>query len=198
MTYSAETGQFNCPGCEERRDYQHKRVRRFFTLYFIPVIPLDMLGEYVECKGCLGTYKLEVLSFDPQAGKARVEAEFQSAMKRIMVLMMLADGRVDDSEVETVQKIYGQLSGKDVARADVEREVELARADGRGIQDYVRSLKGSLNDGGKEMVVKAALCVAAADGEFQKEEREMLARIATELEMSAAHFKGLLAEMTSS
>ena len=41
VTYSVATGEFHCPSCAIKRGYDHKRVRRFFTLYFIPLIPLD-------------------------------------------------------------------------------------------------------------------------------------------------------------
>lgn len=61
VTGSMGTGSFDCPRCLTTRPYEHKRVRRFFTLYFIPLIPLQTLGEFVECAGCQGTYKMEVL-----------------------------------------------------------------------------------------------------------------------------------------
>jgi len=61
VTGSKGTGSFDCPRCGTNRPYDHKRVRRFFTLYFIPLIPLSTLGEYIECGGCGGTYKPEVL-----------------------------------------------------------------------------------------------------------------------------------------
>jgi hypothetical protein len=61
VTGSMGTGSFDCPQCGTNAPYEHKRVRRFFTLYFIPLIPLRTLGEYVECGQCRGTYKPEVL-----------------------------------------------------------------------------------------------------------------------------------------
>lgn len=61
VTGSKGTGSFDCPRCGTRRSYDHKRVRRFFTLYFIPLIPLRTIAEYIECDGCKGTYKPEVL-----------------------------------------------------------------------------------------------------------------------------------------
>jgi hypothetical protein len=55
-------GTFACPGCGAGRMFVHKRVRRWFTLYFIPVIPLGTASEYVECWNCSGTFKPEVLA----------------------------------------------------------------------------------------------------------------------------------------
>src|SRR5687768_587685 len=103
VTYGSEGGQFFCPDCEGKEQYLHRKVRRFFTLYFIPVIPLDLLGEYIECQRCTSTYREDVLAFDPQQQADAEEAEFQKAMRRVLVLMMLADGVVDDSEVEAIQ-----------------------------------------------------------------------------------------------
>ena len=51
-----------------------------------------------------------------------------------------------------------------------------------------------LDEHGKEMVFRAALAVAAADGELQDEERQLLAEIADVLQMSHAHVQGIFAQ----
>ena len=61
-----ESGQFFCPSCIGNVPYDHKRIRRFFTLYFIPLIPLGTLQEWVECKQCGGSFETEVLQMQPQ------------------------------------------------------------------------------------------------------------------------------------
>ena len=61
VTTSKGSGRFVCPSCGADRDYTLKQVRRFFTLYFIPIIPLGLLGTYVECRTCGGTFKDSVL-----------------------------------------------------------------------------------------------------------------------------------------
>jgi hypothetical protein len=61
VTSSTARGSFMCPACQSQQAYDHKLVRKFFTLYFLPIIPLGTLGEYVECGGCKGTFKPTVL-----------------------------------------------------------------------------------------------------------------------------------------
>lgn len=195
VTYATGRGEFHCPGCDARRPYAHKRVRRFFTLYFIPIIPLDVLGEYIECQHCRDTYKPEVLSYDPSAGKKLFEAEFHAAVKRVMVLMMMADGTIDAEEIETIRQVFGKLSSRDVTQAEVDAEVNAAKSEGRGLRQYLASVSSNLNDAGKELVVKAAYFVAAADGKITDEETALLAELASALEMSPAHFKGALSEV---
>jgi len=195
VTYSAGQGEFWCPSCREKRRYDHKRVRRFFTLYFIPIIPLDMLGEYVECDHCRDTFTPEVLTIDPDKDKKEFVAEFARAVKRVMILMMLADGRIDDEEIETIHQVYEKVAKKKIDRAEIDQEVEEAKKDGRGIRQYLASIVGRLNDPGKELVVKSAFFVAAADGKFTDEETALLAELAGALEMSPAHFKGVVDDL---
>lgn len=56
-----ERGNFMCPCCGTQRGYQHIMVKRWFTLYFIPICPVSTMGEYVECTSCAQTYGVEVL-----------------------------------------------------------------------------------------------------------------------------------------
>ena len=49
------TGVFFCPGEGGDRNYEHKQARRWFTIFFIPLIPLKELGDFVECTSCENT-----------------------------------------------------------------------------------------------------------------------------------------------
>lgn len=201
LTTTVSTGKFFCPSCMAKRSYEHQRVRRFFTLYFIPLIPLDTIGEYVECLHCRDTYKPGVLDFDPdmltEAKEKVIEAEFHAAVKRVMVLMMLADGKIEPAEMETIQLIYGKLAKSELSKEAVEKEIEDAKADGRGLRPYLSSLVGSLNDSGKETVVKAAYFVASADGNVSSEETSLLGELAGALEMSPAQFKAIVDKLAA-
>jgi len=55
-------GQFVCPKCKVKRDYEVNSVRQWFTLFFIPTVPIEKKKEFfVECKGCERTYYTDVL-----------------------------------------------------------------------------------------------------------------------------------------
>ena len=59
------SGQFYCPRCQVQRNYERKEAKRYFTLYFVPLIPMGDLGEFVECQTCHMTFKSEVLTMKP-------------------------------------------------------------------------------------------------------------------------------------
>jgi uncharacterized membrane protein YebE (DUF533 family) len=194
VTYNAAEGNFHCPSCGPS-PYRHRRVRRFFTLYFIPLIPLDMLGEYVECGGCRDTYRTEVLTYQPGPADqtpVEFEAQYHLGIRRTMVLMCLADGVVDPNEVETIRTVYGKIVHREITTEAVYAEIAAAQTEARHVTEYLTGLAPTLNDTGKELVVQSAFWVAAADGQFQDEEHQMLQDIGKALQMTPAHLRGVL------
>lgn len=185
-------GVFHCPSCGCREQYSHVQVRRFFTLYFIPLIPLDLVGEYIECSACDGTFKPEVLSFDSEQAEREFRAEFETAVKRTLVHMMMVDGRVDPSEVDAIRHIHRGICGRDIQPDEIRSEVVAATHGRSRVQDYLASVSPHLNNHGKEMVIRAACMVATADGVLHDKEREFLLEIARILGVSESHFRGIL------
>lgn len=190
-------GEFHCPDCQAARTYSLKEVRRFFTLYFIPLIPLDSRGSFVECDACGAAFTPDVLAWNPNEDNDLFLAAYCNAVKRVMVLMMLADGEIDADEVLAIRKIYDSLTGHSLSVDEVDAEVHASRTDGLGIRDYLPPLLGTLNDQGKERILLAAHHVAMADGAYPPEEQQLVLSIGQVLEMSPAHVRGVLAASPS-
>jgi hypothetical protein len=196
VTWSKESGDFACPGCGgTRQTYTRKTVRRFFTLYFIPLIPLDKLGEYVECQHCHNKYNEQVLSHDPAAEMAKARAEVVGHIKRVMVLTAVAGGDVGYLQAEAIRDFYKGFAGATLTQEEIDKEVDLARQAGVGPVEYAQRFAGQLNEHGKELVIKAAHAVAAAGGGLGEDGHELLQDLAGALGMSPAHFRGTLAEL---
>lgn len=194
ITYTKDSGEFHCPDCRAKQ-YRMRRVRRFFTLYFIPIIPLDLLGEFVECDACKATWDPSVLTHDPEKTSAEFEAKYFVAVKNTMILMMLADGVIDEDELSTVSEVYEGVTGKAISNLEVRQQADQLRALGTSVLDFLAEIGPMLNDPGREMVVRAAYMVAVADGEFDDSERKLLGEIADALHMSTAHTRGVIEEM---
>jgi uncharacterized tellurite resistance protein B-like protein len=195
VTGTVRRGEFHCPECGCRRPYAHKRVRRFFTLYFIPLIPLDKLSEYVECQRCRTSFKLEVLSFDPEADAAQLEDQFRQAVRQAMAAVAVADGHVERIELAAMRRVCAEVFQQELAEAELEEAIAEARAKGNGLGAWLRSLAPHLNDQGKELVIRAALAVATADGAIHERESTVIGTIAQALHVSQAHLRGLVAEV---
>lgn len=52
-----EQGLFNCPQCLKQTPYTLKEAQRYFSIYSIPLIPLEIIARYAECMICHGDFK---------------------------------------------------------------------------------------------------------------------------------------------
>ncbi|HEV3143230.1 MAG TPA: zinc ribbon domain-containing protein [Gemmataceae bacterium] len=59
-TKHLEDGEFYCPQCDARGDYQLMLVRRWVTIFFVPIFPISGGQVYVECRHCGGTFTEDV------------------------------------------------------------------------------------------------------------------------------------------
>jgi len=189
-------GQFLCPQCATNKRFKHKKVTRFFTLYFIPLIPLGSAGEFVECQTCKGTFVPRVLDYNPQKAANDFQSVYEKAMRHSMVLMMLADGAIDKNEMEMVHKIINKFGHHDMTFDQLEQYVREVQRKQEPISTYLKKVKPSLNEHGKEMIIKCALAVASADGHIDSSEIKLIKEMAKTMEMSGSHLKGIIGEMT--
>ena len=60
--HTAGQGVFYCQRCGDDRRYRRRSGRRVFTLFFVPVIPLNRVGEHVVCTTCRTRYHPDVLT----------------------------------------------------------------------------------------------------------------------------------------
>jgi len=132
------TGTFNCPQCETERGYRHRKVTQFFTLYFIPLIPLGSKGEYVECNHCKGTFIPRVLNTNKTASKQQFMAMYEQAIRHVMVQIMLADGVIDPNEKVAVLAIINKFGHNDMTSAQLDDYIKKVQADNTDISTYLK------------------------------------------------------------
>ena len=60
--HSTDQGVFHCQRCGGARHYRRRSGRNFFTLFFVPIVPLGKVGEHVQCATCRTRYHPGVLT----------------------------------------------------------------------------------------------------------------------------------------
>ena len=199
VTFGGTAGTFDCPRCGPGRSYRHRTVRRFFTLYFIPIIPLDKLGEFIECSSCKAQFSTDVLNFDPEQANRRAEIEFCEHVKFLMILTSLIEGEPSAEQLDAVRQACTILSGSAPSPADLEREIARAQRETLDLPAYARQhFSGHLYDRGKENVIRAVLAVANADGDMTAREEAQILELAVAVGISPAHYRGIAAEISDS
>ncbi len=80
---TVNSGQFFCPRCRAMRTYNHQKGTRYFTLYFIPLIPMGDVGEFIECSVCGGMFQLDVLKMKAPQPKADLAGMLNTLKARL-------------------------------------------------------------------------------------------------------------------
>lgn len=187
-----EEGQFLCPQCASNQSYKHKKVTKFFTLYFIPLIPYGSAGEFVECQTCQGTFVPRVLDYNPEQSTDTFQSEYEKAMRHSMILMMLADGHIDEEELTMVQVIINKFGHNDITLNELDDLVKEVERRQEPVSKYLSNITPGLNEHGKELIIECGLAVASADGNIDNTEMDMIYEMAKAMEMSQNHVKGII------
>lgn len=179
-------GTFHCPNCGGDRRYRRRVGRRWFTLFFLPVIPLRRYGEVIECRGCRARFSVSVLRLPT----VRQMTETLPAAMRAAVVLVLAAGGEDDETVRrrAVEAVRGYGDETYGAR---ELGADLRSAD-RRFGDEVERAGAQLAVEAKEWFLAQVVRVALADGPLDDEKRRILRVIADRLGMTPAHALGVI------
>lgn len=195
VTSTIDNGNFDCPNCPGT-DYVHRRVRQYFSLYFIPLIPLGDPREYIQCSSCEVSYEPSVLHRKSDCAQQGFATKFDTGVKRVLVLMMLADGIVERSEIEIISRLYREMTNQSISEEEIRVETEKLKETGATVADEVRQLAPMLNYDAKERLLQGAVLVAVTNGNIDDNEQEMLEQLADILEVSPAHLSGIVDQMT--
>ena len=118
---------------------------------------------------------------------------FLLILRRVMCAVMVIDEEICDREISTIQRVFREFSGQGVDAGQLRREM-----DDENLIDpleALRKIEPLLSTHAKEIILKASLIVADADGKILKEEELMIAKIGAFLGLSPAHVRGVVCEM---
>lgn len=190
VTSTTGSGHFYCPTCGGERGYEAKRMRRFFTLYFIPLIPMDTLQEWVECVQCKGGFKSEVLRYDPRSRQKALHLAVVTATRRVLAI---AAGSARPAPAVRAAALEAHRTLLNEEWPEPELDQDLARAfSPQATLEPVSRVAGEVNADGKESILAHALHVARSGGALAPATAEALGAAATVLGVSEAHWRGIL------
>jgi uncharacterized tellurite resistance protein B-like protein len=193
-TYEPERvnrGTFSCPHCIAERGYARVIVHRSITVIGVHM-RFGREGEYIECTGCLSTYRPEVLAYDAGTDAPRVLAEYQRALKRVLALLVITDGRIHEAEIDTVQRVFEAVCGESLSTSEVIDEAKQVSAAPTTAARYLAQVIGHLNDYGKEQVLRGAALVSHADGSLHEREENMVRRLGGVMRLDQARIDAVL------
>src|SRR5690606_10175763 len=100
---------FFCPQCGGDRPYAQKKGRRWFTLFFIPVVPLNHVGEeFVECDTCHAAYSLAALRMPTTAALGE---QLLTATREAVIWLLRSAGPVTPAAAAVARDVLARAAG---------------------------------------------------------------------------------------
>ncbi|WP_443748363.1 zinc-ribbon domain-containing protein [Asticcacaulis solisilvae] len=164
-------GRFHCPRCGPDKPYDQIAVNRWFTLYFIPVIPLGAAGHYIECKACAGTFDTQVKNYDPDVAQAEFQAKLDSAVARTALVLLAAGGDVGDTALRHLAELMETHMRRIVEPYRLGEILLDAQARKLTAKSILTPIAHSLSNQGKTLVLQ--ILRACVDGEFSPAQRKI-------------------------
>jgi tellurite resistance protein len=182
-------GTLHCYRCGGDRPYRRCVGRSWFQVLLIPVIPLDRIGEHVQCRICQTRYRIEVLSIPTSA--AMQMALPAGTLAAVTIMLQAGDpaSRAARSRAIDVVQAAG-LTGYD----DAALTADLAGADGRRLAnaESLARLAIQLTMPAPEWFLADTVRIGLADGPLSDSERDAARQVAAHLGMSAARANGVI------
>jgi hypothetical protein len=206
-------GTVHCQRCGGDRLYQKCTGRRWIHLLQIPLIPLDRIGEHVQCRNCRTRYRLEVLGMPTVAAmQAALPTGSLTAVTTMMragdpasaparsraIDMMQRAGLVDyDDAALTADLAAAATAGlagdpAQAALADLASDSPAAVAADADSSVALRTLARQLIRPAPEWFLADVVRIGLADGPLSDEERAAAQLIAAHLGMTAAQAHGVI------
>jgi hypothetical protein len=182
-------GTFHCQCCGGDRRYTRRAGRRWFHLFFIPVIPLVSVGEHVMCSTCHTAYHVDVLAL-PTA--AQMQAALPAGL-RAAAAAMLRTGDPDSPAarrraIDTIRRVGPP--GYDDAALDGDLAGPAAQAEDTA--GPLNRLALQLAVHAREWFLADVVRIGLADGPLSENERHAARQIAADLAMTAAQAHGVI------
>jgi hypothetical protein len=198
VTSTLSSGTFACP--ERKRDapYQKKRLRRFFTFYFIPLFPTENLGEWVECGRCNSKYTDAVLENRlPQADVDRMQALIK-AVARAGGLAARLEGAPDRQALDRFAGALQKFGGVPMTADQVLATAANAKPEPAEVRALLEPAAQGLTGPAKEALFAMIYRVLTPRGSPSTLASAFLQATGEGLGISAAQLKGLMVTLQES
>jgi hypothetical protein len=180
-------GTFHCRRCGGDRQYRHRSGRRWVTLFFLPVIPLNSVGEHVQCATCRTRYVTDVLKVPTTA---QMLAALPAGMRAAASVMLRAgDPASPVARQRTIEAVVGAgMPGYNQIMLNGDLTVPF------------EAIRPALNEVGAQLTVQArewyladVIRIGMSDGPLTEGERQAAVAVGHDLGMTYAQAIGVIA-----
>ncbi|MCU1496392.1 MAG: hypothetical protein JWM47_345 [Acidimicrobiales bacterium] len=185
------TTTFFCPRCGGDRQGHQRVARRWFTCFFLPVIPLNQVGGLVECTTCHTRYEPHVADQPTTA----LLSEILGNAVRVLTAMIVRTGDPRDGALRAAGITLARTVTSDYD--DVTLTSDVLAVDPASAEQYVAPLADGLRTAGKERLLSDLVRVALAAGTITPDQRRLIDTVGRAMDLTRAHVTGIVSSVAS-
>ncbi len=195
-----QRGEFFCPLCNTAKSFQRKVSRPFLTLYFIPVIPIGGLREYVLCRGCRQRFDPDILEQESLAEtiksvrRSSRNQSFEQELVRLMALTIMEDNFANELEIEMAQRVYRSMTGERLDESQLNQACHEVMALRINASRYVGVAGSAMTYDQKLLALQAMFAVASSEGEISPKRMQTLIEAQQQLGLDQVAFQSAIKE----
>ena len=166
-----------CPSCGN--DLELHDLKKWFTLYFIPIFPYSTIESCYKCAHCAQTYKQSVkqtiVGSSKERDKLKKEAQktFATTLAACMTHMAKIDGsisREERKELEDLSKKFKEFS------TDIKKTIDKISKSKKDddVFDLLSQARNILTAEGIMLIIGQVARVLLADGKIDKKEESLM------------------------
>lgn len=179
-------GEFFCRRCGGDRYYRHRVGRRYCTLFFIPVIPLNKTAEHVQCTTCKTRYVTEALKLPTTA---QMRAALPAGVRALICVMLQAGNPANSAARRRAIEMAARAGAEGYDDDALDADLALPPA---AAQPAIAALGAQLKPEGREWYLAELVRIAMADGPLSGAQRTAAEAIAADLGMTLAQATGVI------
>ncbi len=185
------TIEFFCPRCGGDRQGNQRSARRWFTIFWIPVIPLNQVGAVLECTTCH-------TRFEPAVAEQPTTASLQEILGnavRVLTAMIVRTGDHDSTTMRAAA--VEDVLAVNAAYDDATLASDLVAVEPAQAEQYVAPLAEGIQIAGKERLLSNLVRVALAGGTVTDDQRRVIDLAGRGLGLTAAHITGIVSSVAA-
>ena len=150
-------GARQCAICVKSETFMHVVETKWFSLFAIPLLPLEVVADYVVCRKCESAYPYETSTEPSQV----------DSVKLVTTYILTGYGRQNQTRV--MQEIVHKICGFEFSSGEINRfSGHLAGGD---IFELLGNAASTMNDRARLQVIEAAFLSTHVCCEIQYEDR---------------------------
>ncbi len=204
-------GLFRCPQCGDTQNFRLKASRPFLTLYFIPILPIGAVQEYVQCSKCKNSFETDILATSmttqspagaamdptlaaPALGQpSRPTAQMHDDLLKVIALMMVEDGHVTEEEIRVARQVVEKITGDNLSRDDLGRMCAHVQQQRLTTLSFLATAGQRRTHNEKLLLVQALFAVAGVEGQLTPKRLQALVQTQSVLELDEGEFQRAVA-----